>query len=159
MGPKVSLPHLQDSTTCLFSARRESSPCPLPTSWRSILILSSHLCLWIASGLFHSIFCTKTYYTPFLFPICATRPTFLILLHLITRIIFGEHYRSLSCSLCNSPLTSSHLGPNILLNVLFSIIINLFSSLNVSDQVSHLYAYSANRHNYNSAYLQIYIFV
>ena len=157
MGPKVSLPHSQEPTICPFSARRESGPWPLPTSWRSILILSSHLCLWIASGLFHSIFYTKTSYTPFLFPICAIRPTFLILLHLITRIIFGEHYRSWSCSLCNSPLIPSHLGPNILLNILFSITINIFSSLNVSDQVSHLY--SSNRHNYNSAYLQIYNFV
>ena len=157
MGPKVSLPQSQDPTTCLFSARRESSPCTLPTSRRSILMLSSHLCLCIASGLFHSVFSTKTSYTTFLFPICATRPTFPILLHLVTRIIFCEHYRSLSCSLCNSPLTSSHLGPNILLNILFSNTINLLSSLNVSDQVSHLY--STNWRNYISVNLQTYNFV
>ena len=52
----------------------------------------------------------------------------------------GEQYRSLSSSLCNflhSPVTSSHLGPNILLNNLFSNTLSLRSLLSVSDQVSH----------------------
>ena len=35
-----------------------------PTSWRSILILSTHLCLGLPSGLFPSGFPTKTLYTP-----------------------------------------------------------------------------------------------
>jgi hypothetical protein len=41
---------------------------------------------------------------------------------LITRIIFGDEYRSLSSSLCSllhSPVVSSLLGPNILLSTLF----------------------------------------
>ena len=37
---------------------------PHPTSWRSILILSTHLCLGFPSGLFPSGFPTKTIYTP-----------------------------------------------------------------------------------------------
>ena len=37
---------------------------PHPTSWRSILILSTHLCLGLPSGLFPSGFPTKTLYTP-----------------------------------------------------------------------------------------------
>jgi hypothetical protein len=60
---------------------------------------------------------------------------------LITRIL-GQQYRSLSSSLCNflhSPVTSSLLGPNILLNTPFSNTLNLRSALNMSDQVSHPY--------------------
>ena len=61
---------------------------------------------------------------------------------LITRAILGEEYRSLSSSLCSflhTPVTSFLLGPNILLNTLFSNTLSLRSSLNVSDQVSRPY--------------------
>ena len=71
----------------------------------------------------------------FLIPIHATCPTHLILLDFITHTILGEQYRSLSSSLCSflhSPVTSSLLGPNILLNTLFSNTLSLRSSLNVS---------------------------
>jgi hypothetical protein len=60
----------------------------------------------------------------------------------ITRTILGEEYRSWSSSLWSllySPVTSSLLDPNILLNTLFSNTRSLLSSLSVSDQVSHPY--------------------
>ena len=72
-----------------------------PTSWRSILILSYHLRLVLASGLFPSGFPTKILYRPLLYPIRATWHAHLILLDFITRTILGEAYRSFSYSLCS----------------------------------------------------------
>ena len=75
-------------------------------------------------------------------PIYATCPVHLIHLDFITRIVLGEEYRLLSSSLCiflHSPVTSSVLGPNILLNTLFSNTRSLRSTLSGSDQVPHPY--------------------
>ena len=72
-----------------------------PTSWRSILTLSSHLRLGLPSGFFPSGFPTKTLYTPVFSSIRAACPTHLILLDLITRTVFGEQFRSSSCTLCS----------------------------------------------------------
>ena len=92
------------------------------SSWRSNLILSSHLVLGLPSGLFPSGFPTKTLYMPRVSLIRATCPAHLIILDFIARKILGEQYRSLSSTLCSflyCPFISSLLGPNILLNTIF----------------------------------------
>ena len=127
--------HLSLSWACSI----QSIP-PHPTSWRFILILSSHLRLGLPSGLFSSNFSTQILYMPLLSPIHATCPVSLIL-NFITQRILVEEYRSLSYSVCSflhSPVTLSILGPNIL-NTWFSNTLSLHSSLNVSDQVLHPY--------------------
>jgi len=75
-------------------------------------------------------------------PIRTTCQAHLLLLDFITRTILVEIYKSFSTSLCNllhSPVTSSLLGPNILLNTMFSITLNIFSSHNINDQISYPY--------------------
>ena len=65
-------------------------------------------------------------------PICATCPGHLIILDFITHTILGEEYKSFSSSLCNllhSPVTSSLLGLNILLNTMFSNTLRFLSKL------------------------------
>ena len=147
METEGSLPHSQDPATCPYHGLVQSSA-PHPTSWRYILILSSHLCLGLQSGLFPSVHSTK--------PCLHLSSPHLIIHDFSTRITFGE-YRSLSSSLCSllhSPVTSSLLGPNILLNSLFSNTLSLRTSLNVSDQVPHPY-----KTTYKIIVLYIYNFV
>ena len=141
MKPEVSLHYPQKPATFSYSEPEKSSRCP-PSHFLRIhfnIILPSMPAS--PGGLHSSGFPTKTLYAPLLSPIRATKPAHLILLDLITRIIFGEEYRSLSsplCSLLHSSITSPVLGPNILCT-LFLYTIKLHSCINVSDKVSHPY--------------------
>ena len=144
METESSLPHSQVPTTCPIPEPTPSSPHNPHTSWRSLLILSSHLGLRLPSGLLPSGFHTRTLCTTLSTPIRATCPAHLIPLGFTTRTILGKEYRSLSSSLCyflHFPLTSSFLGPNTLLNTLFSNTLSLSSSLNVSENFPLLMSY------------------
>jgi hypothetical protein len=74
-------------------------------------------------------------------------PPHLTFLDFIPQTILDEHYRSLSSSLysfLHSPITLSLLGPNTLINTLFSNTLSLRSSLDVSDQDPHPYKATEN---------------
>jgi len=142
MKTEVSLP---------CSREPSSDSCPEPDkpsphvrtlfSPGSILILSFHQRLSIPRGLIPSGFPIKNFYE---FPLTfmrATRPVHLILLDFIT-VISGEEHKLWSTSLCcllQSPTTSSLLGPNILLIILFSNTLNLCSCLCVTYLASQPY--------------------
>jgi hypothetical protein len=114
-----------------------SQPYPVHTTISHALKIHPNIILPSTPGspqwFFHLGFPTKTLYTPLSSPIRATCPVYLILLDLITRTILGE-YRSWSSSLwrfLHSPAPSSLLGPNILLNALFSNTLSLRSPASV----------------------------
>jgi hypothetical protein len=58
-----SLPRLQVPSARPYPELDKSSPCPDPTSWRSILILSFHLRLGLPGGFFPWGFTPKTLYS------------------------------------------------------------------------------------------------
>jgi len=91
-------------------------------------------------------FLPQILFATLLSPIHATRTAHLILLDLVTQIMFGEQYSSLSSSLCSflhSPDTPSLLYPHMLLNTIFPNSFSLLNyhtlhfSRNVSDTVSY----------------------
>ena len=120
----------------------QPNPVHIPTSWRSNLILSTHLRLGLPSGLFPSGFPTKTPYAPS--PHLYTPHTqpisfFSILSPAQYWASSTDHLAPRYAISSSAPVTLSLLGPNILLNTIFSNTLSFHSSLNVSDQVSHPY--------------------
>jgi len=74
-----------------------------PISWGSIVILSSHISLGLASGHFPTSLLTKTLHAPLLSPIRATCPANFILLE-----INNELYSSINMAISRDQLKSSN---------------------------------------------------
>ena len=93
MEPEGSLPLSQAPPAPILS-QLDPVRTPHPTSWRSILILYSHLPLGLPSGLFPSGFPTKNLFTSLLSSIRAARPTnpFSILSSLQYLVRCTDHY-------------------------------------------------------------------
>jgi hypothetical protein len=147
MEPECSLHHSQEPTTCPYPTPDQSSP--LPTS-RFFKIRLNIILPSTPRSYKWSFSITSPHQNPVctsLLPIRATCPAHLIILYFITRTILGEEYRTLSFTLCNflhSPVTSSLLGPNILLSHLFSNTLSLRSYIDVSDKVLNPYKTTGN---------------
>ena len=96
-------------------------------SWKSILILSSHLRLGLPRCLFPSVFPTNTLYATLLSSIRSTCPAHPILLDLITQIIFCEQYSSSSssCSLRHMEecVYYWHFSPPVLSKIIIIVVI------------------------------------
>ena len=132
MEPEGSLPHIQPP----WGRSTHSMP-PHPNSWRLILIISSHL-RGLLNGLYPSGLPQKACTHLCCLPKFHKHRSFHFF-YCISRIIFGDDYRSLNSSLCSflySLVTSYLLGPNIYLSTLFSKNLSLCSSLKETDQVS-----------------------
>ena len=74
----------------LYWASSIQSMLPHPTSWRSILILSSHLCLDLTNGFFFLRFPHQNPVNVSPLPIRAASPAHLIFLDFITRTILSK---------------------------------------------------------------------
>jgi hypothetical protein len=110
MEPEDSLPHSQELCICPYPEPDQSSPHhPIHLS-KSILMLSTHLCLGLPSVLFPCDFPTNNLYTFLFSPIHATYLARLILLDFILLIILGEEYKSRPCFAVLSTLPSLHLS-------------------------------------------------
>ena len=127
---------------------------PHSTSWKSILILSYHLCLGLPRGLFP--YQNLVYTNPLPHTCYMPHPSHSSRFDNLKKL--GEEYRSQSSSLCcflHSPVTLSLLGPNILLSILFWN--NLPTFLPPSEQPSFT-PIKIDKQNYSSVYLNLCIF-
>ena len=156
MKPKGSLPHSQAYATCLCLEPDQYSPCPHPTTWRSSLVLSSHLrlglpscisCPWVSPPKSSNHF----------FVIRATCLTNRILLDLIIHIIVDVQYRSYSLSLCSliTPLLPPPLKAQIFSWTQYSLTSEAYARPSVWK--TKFYTHTNEMQNYSSVYFNLYI--
>ena len=128
---------------------------PHSTSWYSLLLLSTHLRLYLPSGLLPSGFPTKIVYIPSPRHTCHMLSPFHSSQFFTRTILFGV-YKSVSSSLCSvlrSLVTSSFLSPNILLNTMFSNTLSFLSSYSCGNSMNQVPHYRRQM-----SYCVIYIF-
>jgi hypothetical protein len=106
-----SLPHSQKPTTNPYPGPLESAPHPQPILPRSILMSSSNLHPGRPSGLFPSMFRTKTLYTFLSSPMRATCPAHHFRLVFITLMILREWVQIMKLLIVQLPLFSCYLIP------------------------------------------------
>jgi len=70
---------------------------------------------------------------------CSTCAAHLILIDHPNNLVTNTHYEAPNYSFLQPPVTSSLLGPNFLLRILFSVTVSLYSTPNMRNQVSQLY--------------------
>jgi len=137
MEPEGSLPHSQQPATYPYHEPHQSSSCPPPRFLKICFNTILPSMPGLLSGFFQPGFPTKILYASLLSPRRATCPAHLILLDLPEYLVITAHKAPHDVVLFTPPVTSSLLGPNILLDTLFSNTLSLRSSFHVSDQVSH----------------------
>jgi hypothetical protein len=123
MEPEGSLPHSQVPANCPYHDSARSSPYTHIQLPEDPFYYYPPIYAWVSKVIYFLQVSPPKPYILRLSPIRSKCPAHLILLDFISRKILGEQYRSFSSSLCNflhSPITSSLLGPNILLSTLFS---------------------------------------
>jgi len=155
MEPEGSLPHSQVPDTCSYPEPARSSPCPfsIPLPEDPSEYYPPIYAWFFQVVSFPQVSPPKP--SIHLSPARASFPTHLILLDFITRTILGEEHRSLSsllCSLLHSPVTSSLLGRNILLNTLLWNTLSLRPSLM---WVTKFHTHIKQQQNYSFVYLNL----
>ena len=143
-------------------ARPIQSIYPHPTSWRSVLILSTHLRLGLPYGLLPSSFPTKTLYTPLSSPIRTTCPAHLILffkynlsyLSLFVRESIRKHKEKVAFSFCFVGCTDMIAHRNLGAGALSRSKVRVSAWKNDPNAQSHimLYLYTTHRTFWSLAY-------
>jgi hypothetical protein len=108
---KRSLQHSQKPITCSYTEPHQSSPCPHPTCWGSILISSSRLWLGLMSGLFPSCFPMKTLHAPFPSPIHSTSISLFLIWSSEWDLVRSAHHKAPCYTVFSIPYNTVPLRP------------------------------------------------